>query len=96
MMGSLRNPAEWNGLYSLRPTAGWMEEEDGGASTKSRDEDGELVGLPYPISTPGPMARCPEDVAMMLQTMLPGGKSKRMHHSSIIKTTRTWANYSKH
>jgi len=28
MMGSLRNPAGWNGLYSLRPTAGLMDEAD--------------------------------------------------------------------
>jgi Asp-tRNA(Asn)/Glu-tRNA(Gln) amidotransferase A subunit family amidase len=23
-MGSLRNPAGWHGLYSHRPTAGWL------------------------------------------------------------------------
>ncbi|KAL7468923.1 hypothetical protein ACHAXS_009182 [Conticribra weissflogii] len=75
MMGSLRNPAGWNRLYSLRPTAGWME-DDVGASTQLLHEESEVLELPYPISTPGPMARCPEDVAMFLQTMLPGGKSK--------------------
>ena len=62
MMGSLRNPAGWNGLYSLRPTSGWME--DDGAK-----ESGML--LSYPISTVGPIGKSPEDLALILETILP-------------------------
>mmetsp|Transcript_1480 Transcript_1480/g.3350 ORF Transcript_1480/g.3350 Transcript_1480/m.3350 type:complete len:530 (-) Transcript_1480:217-1806(-) len=73
MMGSLRNPAGWNNLYSIRPTAEWMSE-----NTLSLANDGEgdgsaesIIELTYPISSVGPMARCPEDLAMFLGTLLP-------------------------
>jgi amidase len=68
MMGSLRNPAGWNGLYSLRPTVEWMEEV---IEEENVDEDCYKVKMPWPMSTIGPMSRCPEDLAMMLQTMMP-------------------------
>ena len=58
MMGSLRNPAGWNGIYSHRPTAGMMDEDDSSVNP-----------LPYPITTPGPMARNPMDVAFLLDIM---------------------------
>lgn len=62
MMGSLRNPAGWNGLYSLRPTSGWMG--DDGAN------ESEML-LSYPISTIGPIGKSPEDLALILETILP-------------------------
>jgi amidase len=62
MMGSLRNPAGWNLLYSHRPTAGMILQEAKLPNTKNP--------LPYPISTPGPMARTPLDVALLLETMV--------------------------
>ena len=60
MMGSLRNPAGWNNLYSLRPTAGMI-------SSQVEDKS----PLSYPISTVGPMARTPCDLALLLETMAP-------------------------
>lgn len=68
MMGSLRNPAGWNNLYSLRPTSEWMEDAN-------EDTEEEGIQLPYPISSVGPMARCPEDLAMFLETILPEEKT---------------------
>lgn len=62
MMGSLRNPAGWNAIYSHRPTAGLIR----GAKLSKKNP------LPYPTSTPGPMARSPEDCAMLLETMSNG------------------------
>ena len=60
MMGSLRNPAGWNNIYSHRPTAGWIA-----GSVKSKWNP-----LEYPISTPGPMAKTPLDLALLLETMV--------------------------
>ena len=74
MMGSLRNPAGWNGLYSLRPTVEWMEEEEAAAEAAEEenvDDDCYKVKMPWSMSTIGPMSRCPEDLAMMLHTMMP-------------------------
>jgi amidase len=65
MMGSLRNPAGWNGTYSLRPTAGLIPVEEAPTSASSRRNT-----LPYPISTPGPIARSVRDVAFMLEVMV--------------------------
>ena len=64
MMGSLRNPAGWNLLYSHRPTAGTILQ--GAATTTTSQKN----PLPYPISTPGTMARTPLDVALLLETMV--------------------------
>ena len=93
MMGSLRNPAGWNSLYSLRPTVEWMEEveEDDGVDDvyldddelDANDEDKE-VEMPWPMSTIGPMARCPEDLAMLLQTMIPNEKMELFDATSVI------------
>jgi amidase len=63
MMGSLRNPAGWNAIYSHRPTAGLIR----GAKASKKNP------LPYPTSTVGPMARTPSDCAMLLETMTNGG-----------------------
>ena len=76
MMGSLRNPAGWNKLYSLRPTAG-MTEEEGDESNI----------LPYPISTVGPIARDPRDLAMYLQTILPERQQTHFDASEVIDSS---------
>ena len=67
MMGSLRNPAGWNNCYSHRPTAGIIAESTGPNSP-------DVNPLAYPISTPGPMARTPKDLALLLDIM--AGTSK--------------------
>lgn len=59
MMGSLRNPAGWNNLYSHRPTSGLVP----GTLPCEKNP------LPYPISTVGPIARNPLDCALLLETM---------------------------
>ena len=62
MMGSLRNPGGWNNCYSHRPTAGIVPENE--------NPDAPNVNpLAYPISTPGPMARTPRDLALLLNIM---------------------------
>ncbi|KAL3826514.1 hypothetical protein ACHAXA_004351 [Cyclostephanos tholiformis] len=60
MMGSLRNPAGWNNVYSHRPTAGMIRVP---RASSPRNP------LPYPTSTAGPIARTPMDCAMLLETM---------------------------
>jgi amidase len=57
MMGSLRNPAGWNNVYGMRPTWGLVPPES----------DGDLYL--HSLSTNGPMARAPMDLAAMLDTM---------------------------
>jgi amidase len=60
MMGSLRNPAAWNGVYGFRPTVGLIP------------RDG-VPGTPgYGVSTLGPMAREIGDLAALLGTMSGG------------------------
>ena len=56
MMGSLRNPAGWNGVYGMRPTWGRVPPE----------AEGDLFH--HHLATSGPMARTPHDVAMLLET----------------------------
>jgi amidase len=63
MMGSLRNPAAWNGVYGFRPTVGLIP------------RDG-VPGTPgYGVSTLGPMAREIGDLAALLGTMSGGAFS---------------------
>ncbi|WP_281359581.1 amidase [Roseobacter ponti] len=57
MMGSLRNPAAWNNVYGLRPTWGLVPDEPGG---QAFTDD---------LSTDGPMARSPADLAALLDTL---------------------------
>jgi amidase len=57
MMGSLRNPAAWNNIYGMRPSVGLVP-----------DEPGEELFLQH-LSTLGPMARNPSDLAALLDTM---------------------------
>lgn len=54
MMGSLRNPAGWNNVYGMRPTWGLVPSEPLG------DTFGQQ------LSTNGPMARSPRDLAVLL------------------------------
>ena len=84
MMGSLRNPAGWNKLYSLRPTVEWMEEVDNDDDDDYDDNGIYKVEMPWPMSTTGPMARCPNDLAMMLQTMMPTTKKELFDATSIM------------
>lgn len=65
-MGSLRNPAGWNNIYSIRPTAGLVPTGTGSARAISIAE--KVMG--HPASTPGAMARTPLDMAMVLQCMV--------------------------
>ncbi|MEL6840914.1 MAG: amidase [Pseudomonadota bacterium] len=55
MMGSLRNPAGWNGVYGMRPSWGRVPAEPVGDM------------FAHPLSTNGPMARCPRDIALLLE-----------------------------
>ena len=57
MMGSLRNPAGWCNVYGFRPTWGWVPSEP----------QGDL--FLHQLSTLGPMARSPEDIALLLDVM---------------------------
>ena len=57
MMGSLRNPAGWNNVYGLRPTWGTVPSEPQGDM------------FMHQLSTSGPMARNPRDLAALLDTM---------------------------
>jgi amidase len=66
MMGSLRNPAGWNGVYGMRPTWGRVPSEP----------VGDL--MLHPLSTNGPMARHPRDLALLLDTM--AGPDSRQPH----------------
>ncbi len=63
-MGSLRNPAGWNNIYSLRPTYGLVPAQPGGDV------------FMHPLSSLGPMGRSPRDVAGLLQVI--GGADSRV------------------
>ncbi|MBT0956430.1 amidase [Alphaproteobacteria bacterium KMM 3653] len=66
MMGSLRNPAGWCGVYGMRPSWGMIPGEPGGDS------------FLHQLSTSGPMARCPEDLALLLSVQ--AGPDARVPH----------------
>lgn len=57
MMGSLRNPTGWNTICSRRPAARMIESDAADLNPL----------LHYPISTAGPMAKTPLDVALLLE-----------------------------
>lgn len=57
MMGSLRNPAGWNNVYGMRPSWGAVPSEP----------EGDM--FLHQLSTAGPMATCPRDLAALLDTM---------------------------
>ncbi|WP_299149895.1 amidase [uncultured Tateyamaria sp.] len=66
MMGSLRNPAGWNNVYGMRPTWGLVPSESVGDT------------FLHQLATNGPMARCPRDLAALLDTM--AGPDPRQPH----------------
>ena len=55
MMGSLRNPAAWNNVYGFRPSWGLVPSALSGES------------FLHQLSTSGPMARSPSDIAALLE-----------------------------
>ncbi|GAA6158302.1 amidase [Ruegeria sp. HU-ET01832] len=57
MMGSLRNPAAWNNVYGFRPSWGRVPSEPVGDAFQ------------HQLSTLGPMARCPEDLGLLLDVI---------------------------
>ena len=68
MMGSLRNPAGWNGVYGMRPSWGLVPSEPEGDS------------FLHQLSTNGPMARSPHDLALMLSVQ--SGPDPRQPHGT--------------
>lgn len=80
-MGSLRNPAGWNGVYSHRPTAGLVR-EGGGDGTTAGGAAARRV-MSHPAATPGPVARTPLDCARLLQTMV--GETDKFDASSLVR-----------
>jgi len=66
MMGSLRNPAGWNGVYGMRPSWGLVPSEPEGDS------------FLHQLSTNGPMARSPQDLALLLSVQ--SGPDPRQPH----------------
>jgi amidase len=71
MMGSLRNPAAWNNVYGFRPSYGRVP-----AQPKTD------VYL-HQISTDGPMARCPKDIAALLEVI--AGPDPRRPHGIVAE-----------
>lgn len=57
IMGSLRNPAAWCGVYGLRPTFGLVPEDPGADK------------ILHQVSTDGPMARHPADLTLLLDVL---------------------------
>ncbi|WP_425038558.1 amidase [Primorskyibacter sp. S187A] len=74
MMGSLRNPAVWNGVYGLRPSFGRVPSEPNGDRFLNM------------LSTNGPMARCPEDLALLLDVMS-GPDARQPHGRDLPQVT---------
>lgn len=68
MMGSLRNPAGWNNVYGFRPSWGLVPSEPVGDT------------FLHQISTLGPMARDPDDLALMLDVI--SGRDPRQPHGT--------------
>lgn len=55
---------------------------------ESPDSAEEEIMLPYPISTVGPMARNPEDLSMLMQTILPKGRQTDFDASKVIDKSK--------
>jgi len=73
MMGSLRNPAAWNNVYGLRPTWGRVPSEPIGGT------------FLHQMSTLGPMARTPGDIAILLDVL--SGPDPRQPHAAPAPVT---------
>ncbi len=78
MMGSLRNPAAWNNVYGLRPTWGLIPPEPSGEIFLSQ------------LSTLGPMARSPKDLAMLLDV-----QANRAENRSFISSVTSFSDFTK-
>jgi len=74
MMGSLRNPAAWSNVYGMRPSVGVVPSEPRGESYLQH------------LSTNGPMARNPSDLARLLDTM--AGPDPRQPFGLHVPATR--------
>ncbi|MBW3244741.1 amidase [Epibacterium sp. DP7N7-1] len=70
MMGSLRNPAGWNEIYGFRPTWGWVPSEPVGD-----------VFL-HTLASNGPMARTPDDLALLMDVMSGGDPRLPLHRGA--------------
>ena len=66
-----RNPAAWNNIYGMRPTWGLVPSEPGND-----------VYL-HKLSTSGPMAKNPRDLATLLKVMLEKTNANRMEFLSL-------------
>ena len=73
MMGSLRNPPAWNNVYGMRPSYGVVPSEAQGDTFMDH------------LHTNGPMARSPQDLAALLDTM--AGLDPRQPHGLVIAPT---------
>jgi amidase len=72
MMGSLRNPAGWNNVYGMRPTWGTVPSEPVGDM------------FMHQLSTSGPMARTPADLAALLDTMTGADPRQPLSRDSAV------------
>lgn len=70
MMGSLRNPAGWNNVYGFRPSWGVVPREAGQESFWQQ------------LSSIGPMARSPRDMALLL-TVMAQSEARVPHNVSL-------------
>ena len=76
MMGSLRNPAAWNNVYGLRPTWGLVPPEPSGEIFLSQ------------LSTLGPMARSPKDLALLLDV-----QANHFDNKSYVLQSKSFWNF---
>lgn len=70
MMGSLRNPAAWNNVYGFRPSWGRIPGGLGGDT------------FLHQLATSGPMARSPEDIAILLDVL--SGPDPRLPYGASV------------
>jgi amidase len=71
MMGSLRNPAAWNNVYGFRPSWGRVPSDPKGDT------------FLHQLATLGPMARSPQDIALLLDVI--SGPDPRQPHGSAAE-----------
>ena len=76
MMGSLRNPAAWNNVYGMRPTWGLVPPEPSGEIFLSQ------------LSTLGPMARSPKDLALLLDV-----QANHFDNKSDFSQSKSFSNF---
>ena len=79
MMGSLRNPAGWNNVYGMRPSWGLVPS----------DPEGDT--FVHQLATNGPMARSPDDLAVLLSVM--SGPDPRQPHGGTLEPIEKTENF---